>query len=498
VYAIKDVDNILKYITAGIVSALNVVAPEKEIHVKKGQDLYLTRETLEAMKKRNAATGRRYRSLRNEVSGLVRRDKQDSNLLSLKKASNDPKVLWRLADQALGKDRPSLPASITGANGPTTTPMEAAEVMNKFFVDKVDDLQKKALLPRLPEEAPGVPEEMPDVAGEVPHVQQETCQVPQDAAHIAQEVNDVRQEADDDTMSSHHVPHFHFKFANAKRTSEATKGLNNTEALGVDSIPTSMSKKGVEILAGPVSYLVNRSLAEGKVPAQFKIGRVHPINKGKGKPREDPGSYRPVSILPALSKVLESLVKGDLEGHLKRVNGLPGSQYGFRPKRSSTSALAHAQAGWLSGAAKGQVVGLMAFDLSAAFDTMAAEQVAPTLRALGITGQELKWFLCYMSGGRQCVVWDGRVSGLIDVLYGVQQASILGPILFIILTSGMAEFLGVKKEENIVYADNSNVWQTESNKEEVARKLAEKAALFVEYTRGMGLSMNAAKTQLLF
>jgi hypothetical protein len=244
VYAIKDVDNILKYITAGIVSALNVVAPEKEIHVKKGQDLYLTRETLEAMKKRNAATGRRYRSLRNEVSGLVRRDKQDSNLLSLKKASNDPKVLWRLADQALGKDRPSLPASITGANGPTTTPMEAAEVMNKFFVDKVDDLQKKALLPRLPEEAPGVPEEMPDVAGEVPHVQQETCQVPQDAAHVAQEVDDVRQEADDDTMSSHHVPHFHFKFANAKRTSGRQKASITLRPWGWTAYQPPCQRKG--------------------------------------------------------------------------------------------------------------------------------------------------------------------------------------------------------------------------------------------------------------
>jgi hypothetical protein len=96
---------------------------------------------------RNAATGRRYRDLRNKVSRLVRRDKQDSNLLSLKKASNDPKVLWHLADQALGKDRLSLPASITGANGPTKTPMEAAEVMNQFFIDEVDDLQKKTLLP---------------------------------------------------------------------------------------------------------------------------------------------------------------------------------------------------------------------------------------------------------------------------------------------------------------------------------------------------------------
>jgi hypothetical protein len=58
-----------------------------------------------------------------------------------------------------------------------------------------------------------------------------------------------------------------------------------------------------------------------------------------------------------MSKVLESLVKGDLEGHFKRVIGLPGSKHGFRPKRSCTSALAHAQVGWLLGAAKGKVVG---------------------------------------------------------------------------------------------------------------------------------------------
>jgi hypothetical protein len=447
VYDIRDVDAVLDYITAGIVSALDTIAPEKEIQVKKCPNLYLKGETLEVMRKRDLATGRRYCDLRNEVSQLVRRDKQDSNLLSLRKASNDPKVLWHLADQALGKDRPSLPASITGANGPTTTPMEAANVMNKFFIDKVDDLRKKALFPNT-----GVSEETPDVAGEVPHVRQDTGQVPQDAAHVAQEVDNVLQEVDDDTMTSSHVPPFpfHFKFANAKRTSEAIKSLNNTEALGTDGIPTSVLKKGVEVLAGPISHLVNRSLAKGRVPAAFKIGLVHPIHKGKGKPREDPGSYRPVSILPPMSKVLETLVKGNLEGHLKRVNGLPGSQYGFRPKRSCTSALAHGQAGKLSGAAKGKVVGLMAFDLSAAFDTVAADQLVPTLHALGIMGRELRWFLDYMSGGKQCVVWDGTVSGLVNVLYGVRQGSILGLILFIILTSGMASFLGVEEDENMM------------------------------------------------
>jgi hypothetical protein len=86
----------------------------------------------------------------------------------------------------------------------------------------------------------------------------------------------------------------------------------------------------------------------------------------------------------------------------------------------------------------------MAFDLSAALDTVAAEQLSPTLQALGVTERELPWLLCYMTGGRQSVVWDGTVSSLINVLYGVRQGSILGPLLFIILVSGMAKFLGVR------------------------------------------------------
>jgi hypothetical protein len=293
----------------------------------------------------------------------------------------------------------------------------AAEVMNRFFVDKVDDLCKKALRPRVPEDAPEVLEVVPDITGEVPHVPQDACQVPQEVGNVPQEVNNVRQEpAADNVTSGLYVPKFFYKFVNAKKTAKTIKGLNNTEALGVDNVPTSLLKKGVEVLGGPVSHLINRSLAEGKVPAQFKIGRVHPFHKGKGKPREDPALYRPVSIPPSLSKVMETHVKENLEDHLRKVNGLPGSQYGFRPKRSYTYALAHAQAGWLSGAAKGQVVGLMAFNLSTAFDTVAAEQLSPTLQALGVTGRELRWFLCYMTGGRQSVVWDGTVSSLINVL----------------------------------------------------------------------------------
>jgi hypothetical protein len=94
------------------------------------------------------------------------------------------------------------------------------------------------------------------------------------------------------------------------------RGLKNTEAMGIDDIPTSVFKKGVEVLAGPISHLVNRSLTEA-----FKVGKVFPVFKGKQ--RKDPSSYRQVSILPALSKVLETSVKADLERHLAKVMASP-------------------------------------------------------------------------------------------------------------------------------------------------------------------------------
>jgi hypothetical protein len=156
----------------------------------------------------------------------------------------------------------------------------------------------------------------------------ETVNLASNAASLATEAVDTAghesaQATDVPVLARDLVNKFTFTFAKAGGIVKIIRGLKNTEAMGIDDIPISVLKKGVEILAGPISHLVNRTLTEGRVREAFKVVKVFPVFKGKGKKRKDPSSYRPVSILLALSKVLETSVKADLGRHLAKVNGLP-------------------------------------------------------------------------------------------------------------------------------------------------------------------------------
>jgi hypothetical protein len=144
IYSIKDVEEVHKFVVDGIVAALDVVAPVKEIVVKTGSNLYLTRETLKMMKRRDSARAgtARFCALRNATNRLVKRDKLASNAETLAKSSSDPRVLWQMANNALGKAPPSLPPALVNAAGSMTLgKREAAETINTYFISKVDSLR---------------------------------------------------------------------------------------------------------------------------------------------------------------------------------------------------------------------------------------------------------------------------------------------------------------------------------------------------------------------
>jgi hypothetical protein len=141
VHGLENVEDIHAYIVRGITAALDLIAPAKAIKVRKGADLYLSRETLDMMEARDhAPPGKDYRRLRNVVSSMVKRDRMRTNLEKLRKTNNDPKVLWGLANSALGKPQSSLPASLVVGGHATVGNAAAAKTMNDFWTGAVPDL----------------------------------------------------------------------------------------------------------------------------------------------------------------------------------------------------------------------------------------------------------------------------------------------------------------------------------------------------------------------
>jgi hypothetical protein len=132
-----------------------------------------------------------------------------------------------------------------------------------------------------------------------------------------------------------------------------------------------------------------------------------------------------------MSKVLKTVAKEDLEAFMKANDILPASQHGFRKGCLCTTSLATAHAAWVL-ANKSKVVDVIGFDLSSAFDTVDREDLLPKMLAIGIRGKALKWLRCYLTNAKQRVLWDGHVSDIVDVEYGVRQGSLLGPVLYLL------------------------------------------------------------------
>jgi hypothetical protein len=145
-------------------------------------------------------------------------------------------------------------------------------------------------------------------------------------------------------------------------------------------------------------------------------------------------------------------------------------------------ALASAQAGWLTGLSKGKIVGLLGFDLSSAFATPDPSLLLDKLAALGITGTAHSWFRSYLIGGHQCVDWEGAASAFVEVLYGVRQGSILGPVLFNVPTADRAVALG--NAPNMTNGNDNNAWAACKTLDDVHSSLQTAANSFVHWFKG--------------
>ena len=182
--------------------------------------------------------------------------------------------------------------------------------------------------------------------------------------------------------------------------------LNNSSA-GYDELPPFVAKSCVDGFE-PITYMVSESLRVGICPLELKIAKVVPVFKS-GDPRLFT-NYRPISVLPFLSKVFEKIVYNYLFDFICDNNILYDYQFGFRPKHSTQQAIITLFDNITKSLDNGNIAISIFIDLKKAFNTVDHLILLRKLYAYGIRGPMLKWIKSYLSGRSQYVVFDWEES----------------------------------------------------------------------------------------
>src|SRR5277367_5043653 len=155
----------------------------------------------------------------------------------------------------------------------------------------------------------------------------------------------------------------------------------------------------------------------------------------------DPNNYRPISLLPIISKVMESIINDHLRKHLFCLTLISNHQFGFCPKHSTMDLLAYATQNWERALDKGQEIKVVALDISCAFDSVWHSGLLSKLMSAGIGGYVYRWIHDFLNDRYIRVVINGRESSAASINAGVPQGSILGPTLFLIFINDITQVL---------------------------------------------------------
>ena len=198
---------------------------------------------------------------------------------------------------------------------------------------------------------------------------------------------------------------------------------------GHDNISNKMLKALSASYKDELLSTVNYSLSAGVVPEDWKHGHIILILK-PGKPATNRSSYRPITLLPCMGKLLERILKARLEHYLENKKLLSPFQYGFRPGRSTEQVVLQLANQVQHSVNSSEYCIVVYIDLKGAFDGIWRKGLLYKMSTLGIQGSVLSWMEDYLSGRRQSVVVHGATSGSTSSEMGVPQGAVLSPLLF--------------------------------------------------------------------
>ena len=270
---------------------------------------------------------------------------------------------------------------------------------------------------------------------------------------------------------------FKFQKIEVEEVIQLLESLNVNKAMGLDGVSGKLLRMVAPAIARSLVSLFNFSLESGQVASEWKMARVAPVPKGSNSERVD--NFRPVSVLSVVAKILERIVHRQLYTYLQEHSILHEAQSGFRPQHTTQDVLVSTIDDWRKALDEDKLVGSITLDLSKAFDTVSHSILHRKLSSYGVRAGELKWFDDYLVGRKQKVCIGAVQSDWSNILRGVPQGSILGPLLFTLYANDLPQAVVQGRVKQ--YADDTALYCARDNSADLASSLNTDLASVAEW-----------------
>ena len=269
--------------------------------------------------------------------------------------------------------------------------------------------------------------------------------------------------------------------------------LPQNKSIGLDNINSKILKIAAPFISSHLTRIINLSLNTGIFPTAWKSAKVIPIYK-KGDPTLKT-NYRPISILPIISKIIERHVSYSLYNYTSINNILHVNQSGFRPRHGCETSLLKISQNWYTSLNNKLAIGVLFLDFSKAFDRVKHVTLLKKLSMYNLSQGAINWFASYLSDRNMSVCFNNHLSKSRVVLAGVPQGSILGPLLFLLYVNDLFNIPISSKID--LYADDSTIHFSGQSVEYVNDVLNQDLTLIASWSKYNSLELNYTKSKCM-